>query len=497
VRLLALLALLLVALAPGFAAAQPGSAGADQVTLAQSLIDLDGSPRSWQVARLDDGSDRSDAPTHRFWIGEQGRIAATGPAGRALLDHGETFHAGPGDEVVLRPFGAEPASAIVVSLAGGQADPRSIHNGGAFSPGPGEWELVLLRDRLDPLESISLPPSPLPMLMVGIDGIATVTSEDGPASLQPGAVHETSGAGALSAGEGGATVLTAALLPMMPQPSPVASPSPLAPETTAGGRVSMRFYACDPFVTGAEVARARCQQTGFAPGLQIFELGSGNNLQDINEANVVDGTYTWSGLPDGDYLLNARAITWHFDRFFVPGLNGINSPPESGYTNGPNEGYIIPIGPETGRSWTLSVYLLRERPVIDIAVQFWQCEPGITAQPEMAGLPCEPVAPPPGFDLELSPIDPQTGSPVDMVPERLDNTDPLDPDRPVFRSVEPGRWLVSGTPPEGVYGFAIRSQEFRLSISLKEDRTGYLMSVASQPGGISRMDVYLLAAPAE
>ena len=129
---------------------------------------------------------------------------------------------------------------------------------------------------------------------------------------------------------------------------------------STGGAVSLRFFACGGGVMPGEVARASCSPTDRIPDLQVFVIGSGANQRGIGEAVQEDGAFTWAGLPDGEYVLNARSLPEGFDRFYVAALDGLNSPPRDGYTVGPNEGYLIAVGEATSRQWTINVYLIRD-----------------------------------------------------------------------------------------------------------------------------------------
>ncbi len=267
------------------------------------------------------------------------------------------------------------------------------------------------------------------------------------------------------------------------------------PAEAGNGSITVRIVTCDPATPPSGIARAHCTPTDRIPGLQVFELGSGANLHDINEADARGNTFTWSGLPDGNYVLNARDIPVGFDRFLVPGLNGLNTSPENGFTASPNEGYLIPMDSEHGRTWSLNVYLIRDNFAFDLGFRFWRCPAGVTAQPDMTRLGCKPILPPDDFAIDVTPLDLNSGDPTGEPAVTLDSADRADPSRPVLRSLRPGPWRLSGTPSEDLFGFAMRSSDPRLLVVLEEDRSGYMLAVAPRPGGVAQIDVYLLTAP--
>jgi len=264
---------------------------------------------------------------------------------------------------------------------------------------------------------------------------------------------------------------------------------------STGGAVSLRFFACGGGVMPGEVARASCSPTDRIPDLQVFVIGSGANQRGIGEAVQEDGAFTWAGLPDGEYVLNARSLPEGFDRFYVAALDGLNSPPRDGYTAGPNEGYLIAVGEATSRQWAINVYLIRSEVSVDLGFRFWACPPGVTAEPDMGGRGCVSAPPVDGFAVELYPLDLLTGGPAVEEPVTLDGADRADPERAVVRGLEPGPWLLRGFAPDGVSGFAMRSADPRIGISLNEDRTGYTLALPPEPAGVGTIDVYLLAPP--
>ncbi|MFM9105681.1 MAG: hypothetical protein ACKOWF_03155 [Chloroflexota bacterium] len=262
------------------------------------------------------------------------------------------------------------------------------------------------------------------------------------------------------------------------------------------GVVSLRFFACGGGIPPREVARASCSPTDRIPDLQVFVIGSGANQRGIGDAALADGAFSWSGLPDGEYVLNARSLPDGFDRFYVAGLAGVNSPPGDGYTAGPNEGYLLPLEEASGRHWDINVYLIRDEVSVDLGFRFWQCPPAVAAAPDMAGLGCRAAAAPDGFAVELYPLDLLTGGPATDEAVTLDDADRADPARAVVRGLTPGPWVLRGFAPDSVFGFAMRTAEPRIGISLNEDRSGYTLALPPQPAGVATIDVYLLAPPA-
>ena len=183
-----------------------------------------------------------------------------------------------------------------------------------------------------------------------------------------------------------------------------ANPLPAPIGQAAGGDIVATFHACPPGVFASEASPEACPETERPGEFQIFVLGSGDGRRTLDDADVDRGQGSWDGMPPGDYLLNALALPSGFARFFVPGLEGVNAPPERGYTAGPNEGYVVPIG-SGAPPHQLDVYLIPAprpgAPTTDLDVGTFDCPPGVQAAPDMVGLGCEATAPPVELDLAL------------------------------------------------------------------------------------------------
>lgn len=171
-----------------------------------------------------------------------------------------------------------------------------------------------------------------------------------------------------------------------------------------GGALIADFHACPPGAFASDSSPKACPETEDFGELQIFVLGSGDHRRTLDDADIARSQVIWDDLPPGDYVLNALALPPGYGRFFVPGLDGINAPPERGYTAGPNEGYLIPIGAERS-IYEMDVFLIPEpapgAPTIDLELSVFACAPGVEAAPNMDGLGCTPVAPPSRFEPTL------------------------------------------------------------------------------------------------
>ena len=99
------------------------------------------------------------------------------------------------------------------------------------------------------------------------------------------------------------------------------------------------------------------RQEDVAPGEALY-LGKEERASVAGEK---DGA-----VPFGVYVLQARSLLAGYDRFLIPGLEGLNTPPELGYTASPSEGYTLTLDPAT--------------PVFDLPVYLFHAPTGTTDQ---------------------------------------------------------------------------------------------------------------------
>ena len=255
-----------------------------------------------------------------------------------------------------------------------------------------------------------------------------------------------------------------------------------------GVEVGLTFHACPPGVFASEASPEACPSTEDLGAFQIFVLGSSGNRRTLDDAGGGRGQVSWGNLPSGDYLLNALALPPGVARFFVPNLEGINAPPERGYTAGPNEGYLIRIGPEATVA-EFDVFLIPaprpEAATTDVAVDVFACPPGVEAAPVMDNLGCAPIAPPPGLELTVE------GDPL-LDPAAAPVATPSAEGGWVWSDLPEGDYLLRAELPPGVDGYAIRANG-SVRASVLAGGSGYLVGVDPAPAGEpAALAVYLL-----
>jgi len=97
--------------------------------------------------------------------------------------------------------------------------------------------------------------------------------------------------------------------------------------------------------------------TGPIIDLQLAPLGSGDTApRTLGDARRDGEVLVWDAVPFDEYVLQARSLGEGYDRFLIPDLEGLNTPPEAGYTASPDEGYIVPVDAQTP-TYDLPVYL--------------------------------------------------------------------------------------------------------------------------------------------
>ncbi len=363
-----------------------------------------------------------------------------------------------------------------------------------FAAPPGRRDLDLTRDILAPGERGVVPDFGAPALILVTDGAVRVQSDTGATqTIRTDEAASLSGELTLTAGDEGATLLTATIGPEVTNNLPVAPPPP--PVVVETGTIAVTPYTCPAGMRPQTLNAAECSPAPEAMALQTFVLGSGDNYRSLADASFENGAYVWAGLPFGDYLVQATVLLDGYDRYFIPGLDGINSPPAAGYTTGPNEGYVAPLNGSQAL-YRLDVYAFPRQvsaePTTSLSLTVNACAPGIVAMPDMRQADCGLVDPfAMGFDLRLA---------GDLIAEPLTLAD----SRPngaggwTWDGLPNGSYTISATLPPGYDGYALRSYLEALVVTPLPDFTGYSFAINQNlfaPGETDRsatIEAYLL-----
>lgn len=363
-----------------------------------------------------------------------------------------------------------------------------------FLAPPGRRDLDLTRDVLAPGERGEVPDFGAPALLLVTDGAVTVRSDTGARqTIRTDEAASLTGALTITAGDAGATILAATIGTEVTVDGSVALPPP--PTVVETGTIAVTPYVCPAGMRPRTLNAAACSPAPEAMALQTFVLGSGANYRSLVDASFEDGAYVWAGLPFGDYLVQATVLLDGYDRYFIPGLDGINSPPADGYTTGPNEGYIVPLNAAQSR-YRLDVYAFpslggtSETTTLSLAV--YACAPGVVAMPDMRQAPCDLVDPfALGFDVRL------TGDPI-AEPLTLADTTADGTSGWAWSGLPNGIYTIAATLPPGYDGYALRSDLEALVVTPLPSLTGYSFALNQNlfaPGETDRsatINAYLL-----
>jgi hypothetical protein len=112
-------------------------------------------------------------------------------------------------------------------------------------------------------------------------------------------------------------------------PAPPAETTAGTPATAGQGTITVQVYSCPPGMTAATVAAAAC-----APTVEDFDIIiSGATLQTpltLADATASGSSFTWSGLPDGDYLI-AEAVLPAGATTYILSARDTRGDPDTGY----------------------------------------------------------------------------------------------------------------------------------------------------------------------
>jgi hypothetical protein len=366
------LAFSLFGVVPAGAAAQvdPGfspASGPAQV-IAQGVVALPEGDAVWRTVRTRAPLPR-DAPFEERPLGFV--LASSGPLLLVDQESARQVRLGTGEAAIVpagtvqrrSSLGAQPVSYLSIELVGVDApappvDATVLQPGQSFPAPAGLHDLDLLSAPLVAGEAFTILDSGATNVVLITDGAANVGSPGGEAVvLLAGEAISFSGELQVSgAAEGGGAVQEVSFVvgmigPEVPPPAGVAE-TPAAPTTvpqtpaattattetpaegtpvaTVGeGSITVQVYTCPPGMTAETVAAAAC-----APTVEDFDIiisGETLNTPLTLGNSTADGrSFTWSGLPYGDYLI-AEAVLPAGATTYILSARDTRGDPDTGY----------------------------------------------------------------------------------------------------------------------------------------------------------------------
>jgi hypothetical protein len=304
-------------------------------------------------------------------------LASSGPLLLVDQPSGEQIRLGTGEAAIVpagtvqrrSSLGAQPVSYLSIELVGVDAAPpapdATVLQPGEPFPAPARLhDLDLLSASLVAGEAFTIPDSGGTNVVLITDGAANVGRPGGDAVvLLAGEAASFSGELQVSgASDDGGEVqnvsfVVAMIGPEVPPPAGIAetsSPPTATGETPASpteigetpeqsaetaatgtraatgqGAITVQVYSCPPGMTAETVAAAAC-----APTVEDFDIIiSGEPLQaplTLGDATAGQSSFTWSGLPYGDYLI-AEAVLPAGATTYVLSARDTSGDPETGY----------------------------------------------------------------------------------------------------------------------------------------------------------------------
>jgi hypothetical protein len=293
-----------------------------------------------------------------FFLVDTGGVVLRGDGRSTLLAPNEAaFH----DEgtAQLTPIGDRPAGIFAIDLtvpdaaadAGGGIP---VFAGEPFAAPAGERDVDLVRALLDPGESTTVIGNAAPVLVLVTLGAVQAEATDGStADLRVGEAATLSGDVIITAeGQAPAAIIAAVVGREVPSAAATPGATPASPTT---GSVEVAVYACPPAVTAASASADTCLRDPEAAALTLSAI-DGPELRDVGPSRERQGRPAWTGLPAGEYALQATEFKSGFGLFFVRGLEGLAEGAESGFPAGVRGGYRIPIGDVA--DYALEVFVL-------------------------------------------------------------------------------------------------------------------------------------------
>jgi hypothetical protein len=324
--------------------------------IAQGVAALPAGDAVWRTVRTR-APLPADAPFEERPLGFV--LASTGPM--LLVDQatGEQVRLGTGEAALTRAgtlqqrssLEAQPVSYLSIELVAADAPPPPadaivLQPGQPFPTPPGLHDLDLLSATLGQGETFTIPDSGAKNVVLITDGAAGVGRGEGePVVLLAGEAASFSGALDIApATDGGEEAFVSFVVAMIgPELPPVAgiaetsavptvesAAAPGTPDAAAGqGSIAIQVFSCPPGMDAQNVAAAVCAPT--AEGFDV--ILSGDALQSpmsLTEATGESNSFTWSGLPFGDYLIAEVALPPGATTYSLSAAN-VSGDPESGY----------------------------------------------------------------------------------------------------------------------------------------------------------------------
>jgi hypothetical protein len=277
--------------------------------------------------------------------GEDGRETSLAPGDAIFLakDAGATVAGDDGEAVPFLTIELAPAG---YAGFGGFTIP---YVGEGFPAPAGDRTIELLQETLTPGTSSSLDPGAGKALLFVTEGTIEVRYGRGTEVVAAdSAATLLSDAELAPAGDEAASYLLAR----------VGAEVPGEAVTPTAGEVGVTLYDCPAGMRPETVEPSQCTfTTGPIIDLQLAPLGSGDAApRTLGDARRDGEVLVWDAVPFDEYVLQARSLGEGYDRFLIPDLKGLNTPPEAGYTASPDEGYIVPVDAQTP-TYDLPVYL--------------------------------------------------------------------------------------------------------------------------------------------
>jgi hypothetical protein len=294
-------------------------------------------------------------------------LASSGPLLLVDQESGEQVRLGAGEAAIVpagtvqqrSSLGAQPVSYLSIELVGVDvppppADATVLQPGQPFPAPAGLHDLDLLSAALVAGEVFTIPDSGAKNVVLITDGAANVGRPGGEAVvLLAGEAASFSGELEVSvAADGGETqdvsFVVAMIGPEVPPPPGIAetpaatvavgeTPAPPTetaaatgtPVTPGQGAITVQVYTCPPGMDAETVAAAAC-----APTIEDFDIiVSGEKLESpltLGDATAGEGSFTWSGLPFGDYLI-AEAVLPVGATTYILSARNTTGDPDTGY----------------------------------------------------------------------------------------------------------------------------------------------------------------------
>ncbi len=336
------------------------------LAVAQGVETIPAGEIVWRVAArtVEPDAESGGERNFGFIVGADGSLLVTDEPGarQTLIGPGEALLVRGGQEQRRAAAGDRPADYYALEIVPATASEGEgvVFAGSPFTAPSGQRDVELVGGRLAPDAVAEIAADEAPLLVLATAGELRVEGSDGAtAALASGEAAMAGGQVRVTAtGDDGATYVAARIGAEPGAAEPRGTPSAAGtPVGGSAGAIAVTTYGCPSDLRPAEFSLERCDADRSAVELELRSTTADSEAGEAIDPAGGD-LPVWSGLALGEYILRVSEMVPGYDRFFVPGLEGVASAGAEGREGQPpgdDGGYRVRLVPSAA-AFRLDLY---------------------------------------------------------------------------------------------------------------------------------------------